>query len=107
MNRTHEEVADILDRAHDELLQRGWNQGDYEAEDGRVCLLGALAHATDIPAHQLFHSGNGACYAAFALAARLPCIIPDWNDAAERTEDEVFDLLRNTAKAEREEAGAA
>lgn len=33
--------SEIYRAAHDVILERGWNQGGYESDDGSVCLAGA------------------------------------------------------------------
>lgn len=39
--------SEIIARAKEILLERGWGKGSYENEDGNVCILGAIAYAYD------------------------------------------------------------
>jgi len=69
------------------LIQRvGWTQGTERDDAGRVCLTGALKYCNPQPgdwllAREVFRAKHRA---------------EGWNDASERTCDEVVELLRST-----------
>lgn len=69
-----------------ELITRGWNQGGYWGEDGAVCIGKAAQLQTNFPA------------ALEAVARVIGCTdrfaIPAWNDAPERTFDEVLRVAK-------------
>ena len=77
------DIADIAHKAADYIEKHGWTQGEYEREDGAVCLAGAISRV--------------------ALGARvhdLDDLVPDscviqWQDRPGRTKDEVLALLRS------------
>lgn len=105
-------------RGATELIERGWCQdhaacdehgasADWEAKNAAsFCTLGAVARATRSLQFNVFKDGVYDRVVA-ALKARLPDgyrgSVPAWNDAPERTKQEVLDLLRY---AEKEVAGA-
>lgn len=90
---TPDSVAQVLEDAADHIEQKGWCQGEYEADGGAVCAVGALDYATGVsargwlfgPAHRVFQR-------------RLGLHIENWNDAPERTAHEVIDELKLAAK---------
>ena len=104
------EIADALDRAADHIETVGWLQGDlYDdyTDRGqpltkcRVCAMGALnvaLHGTplfplglqddDLTAHEV---------AEYVERSLNGVELADWNDAADRTQDDVTTLLRRTA----------
>lgn len=96
------ELADVLDRAADLIAAPGtWTQGALaETKIGRRigptennatcwCALGAIRKA----------GGYESDYnpAALSLGAYLFAPIADWNDAPERTQEEVVAMLRAAA----------
>lgn len=95
-------VADVLDRAADEIEARGWHQGDWIEDDtGCVCAEGAL-----------YFAGASAKLVAVSISPtgklfrdHIGESIVDWNDAPERTQAEVVAALRSAATAAR--AGGA
>lgn len=105
----HNEVADVLDGAADVIERDGWHQGDfYPGHQGYVwdgggeglpkCARAAVyaAGAVGICQHE------AAMRALAAAAGRdLWWTIATWNDAPERTEQEVLDAFRKAAKHER------
>lgn len=118
---TKAEIADCIDAAHDVMLERGWARGILvHPETGGVCVLGAISvarnmrsHFSAIPYHYPQHQKDALADGAIAalnsaagIVSTLPLFgcepVEVWNDELERTEDEVFDLLRNTAKQVRE-----
>lgn len=96
-----EEVAEVLEKAHDELLVRGWSKGRGVDKEGRVCALVALGAAlhpelsTDQILCRPFDNATEA--AGIVLRDSVGCI-PAWNDAPERTIDDVLDAFRHAAK---------
>lgn len=103
---TDTEVADVLDRAVDELLMRGWYQGDYSGPGGRVCALGAVSCAVSGRPVVLECDLRVVDPVADALANYLGAELTDWNDDRKRTEDDVRDALRGCAKHLRERAAS-
>ena len=83
----------ILADAADYIDQHGWTQGQFETDDGKVCLLGAVRRCTPIPGdrhlvEQVMHRRRRA---------------DAWNDAKDRTADEVTAYLREHADVTDEE----
>ena len=83
----------ILANAADYIDQHGWTQGQFETDDGKVCLLGAVRRCTPIPGdrhlvEQVMHRRRRADV---------------WNDAKDRTADEVTAYLREHADVTDEE----
>ena len=83
----------ILADAADYIDQHGWTQGQFETDDGKVCLLGAVRRCTPIPGdrhlvEQVMHRRRRADV---------------WNDANDRTVDEVTAYLREHADVTDEE----
>lgn len=89
-------ASEVLREARNVLFERGWYQGYYYSfADDSVCLRGAVSVA---------HCGRvmGALYESPAIRV-LERIIPErnvaaWNDAPERTFDEVIDILDRAEK---------
>ena len=86
--------SEVLRQARNEIMERGWSQGDYIASDGSVCAMGAI----DI---QWDHK-NGAVLdrasTAFREATGIDCFIPIWNDTPGRTIHEVLDMFDKAEK---------
>lgn len=118
---TAERVAEVLDRAHDELLIHGWCQEFLETSDGSHCVLGAVAAALNHRGKDgtlLYPDTLEVGVEAFdALIDVLPTPPPvrdgiahkvisitGWNDDEDTTIDDVLDLLRVAAKKVREGA---
>lgn len=107
---TNEEIADLIDKAHDELLHSGWCQGNFSNNDGTVCAVGALGLAVGVhPACGLLDSKVKTALEAVATTIRpnygsASGVVMGWNDLPGRTEDEVFDAFRQTSKRLREQA---
>lgn len=94
--------ADLLDLAADVIETRGWCQRAWEDPEGKVCLLGAINVAD-----QLIHNGRLSSVgeeATTAVRRHLNGFTLIWNDWPGRTEFEVIDALRLTAKDLRNEA---
>jgi hypothetical protein len=77
-------VADKLREAR-ALIERGWTRGELE-RGGRVCVLGAIHKATQLPDDDWFLSPPNLrlrCWETFAIAAGVnsrPFCIANWND---------------------------
>lgn len=108
------EIAEVLDGAADVIERDGWCQNDLTSDDGRHCLMGAIgAHLGTLSesgwwnllAFDEVESKITAARDAAALAAQIDVgpgmNVANWNDAPERTEQEVLDALRLAAKQER------
>lgn len=101
--------AQVFDRAIDVLHERGWHQGSYRDPDtGAVCIIGAISTASRGSAHPM----TGREWSLIATVYRhlglhgIAGVAP-WNDAPERTVEDVFlalkqcreDALRDDAEA--------
>lgn len=102
-----DEVSVVLRRAAQLIQERGWIQGDYysgNSHTGRVCAEGAISaaiskegrahpHYLSSREQQLFSA------AIFRVEGRFLDFgdLPGWNDASERSRDEVIGLLERAA----------
>jgi hypothetical protein len=76
-----------------ELIARGWTQGQREDDDGRVCLLGALSYS--IAGHSQCRTGDQFSDGWRALGIAVGMQSPvRWNDDAARTFDEVLRVAK-------------
>jgi hypothetical protein len=110
------QAADVLDKAAEHLLEVGLHKGylydEKQAVDGlalnccRVDAVGAiLAAAYGLPRYPTADPvANLADVALAALAEKVGAPPVAWNDAAERTLDDVFDALTGAASRLREAA---
>ena len=117
------EAAQVLNEAADLIARRGFTQREYEAADGRLCILGALAEIGYGPPSTGYSRSD--CHLDLdyrdderypSTSVRLPgrrpgsrtawravkAAVPDgdpvgWNDAPGRTGQEAARLLRRTA----------
>lgn len=106
-------VASAIDRTHDVVLTRGFSQGWLEREDGAVCLEGGVAIAcglrrtpdgllpypemcADPIAHAVIHALQ--VVANTDDPPRMLSHLTRWNDAEDRSIDDVLDLCRETSK---------
>lgn len=97
-------LADVLRRAADRVQFRGWTQGmlardaagegvsPFKPEASEWCALGAFY--ADFGGWNL----SGAHREAYAALTIYAGSIPAWNNAPERTADEVADTMRRCAK---------
>lgn len=99
-------TSEILNKAADIVEQRGHSKGVYSDSTGRVCAVGAINAAilgtTKIEHLPIWYSGLDT-HAGRVLHS-LVCAdeywsITDWNDAPERTKEEVVAALRQAAEA--------
>jgi hypothetical protein len=118
--------ADVLDKAAEHIETIGWWQGDYikiawsdeldwyvPDQDCPACAVGAINIAADTEANA--DLAGHAIEAARALAVRLGLVVGDaecvlmvvsqWNDATDRTAEQVVTELRACAADLRQGAG--
>jgi len=100
-------ASDYADALADVLEERGWTQHAYEAEDGAVCLRGAVEYAWaklgELPGNYEC-LGLDRCLAEHLVGGSpaFPTVEQAiWNDAPGRTVQQVLDRLRAIAKDER------
>ena len=105
-------TADILERAATLIEERGWNQGWYVNGCGGLCTTGAMFAAVGMePVLGQDSNWNTFNEIAFRSAqaawdrftAHVAQHAPQWNDAPERTKEEVVSTLRAAAQAARAE----
>lgn len=88
------EAAALLEDAADLLEQGGWIKNAYQTSEG-YCVVGAIAAAavsyplTPTAIHVIARSALGDATGVGTMM---------WNDAPERTKQEVLDALRGAAK---------
>ena len=104
-------TSEVLDLAADAIQHRGWTTGSWNntKEGAPVCLEGGIAAAlgweidldgVDDAGYETFTS----CPAYVAVQEYLslgPFALYHWNDRAERTKEEVIEVLRAAAAVER------
>jgi hypothetical protein len=88
--------SQVLRKAAEVIEEFGWIQGEYGGADEGYCVDGAIQCAAH-GAYDRFLARSLLC--GYLRASWLPL----WNDAPERTKDQVIAALR--AAAERPEAG--
>lgn len=94
------DAQDILRKAADLIATGGWVQGQGETDDGRHCALAAISAAGTNGDELDDINWPG----IFAAEKRLRDVVEDywiakWNDAPERTAEEVVATLRKAAEA--------
>lgn len=92
---TPQQTADDLDAAADDLDQHGWCQGTMYTTDGRACVRGALYRTT-----QSLGRTVAAEHAILDMIETDDVVwgcIPDWNDTAGQTIDDVTGVMRKAA----------
>jgi len=79
----------------DVLITRGWHQGSYQGADGAVCIAGAvhLACGYEIPAEDVSNRPESRIDEIVTLLVGT-WSWADWNDAPERTFDEVLRVAK-------------
>ena len=115
---TEQEIRDVAKRAAEVLRQRGWHQGDYFDTDeadhdedgihytgGPVCMLGALNVAARPREHNPARDMPEDLYEVInprllTLIGAEYADVPDYNDRAARTADEVIAVLERVAAGE-------
>ena len=108
-------TADILDKAADLIEQRGWAQGYFVDHRGGLCARGAIYAACGMEPDPDPHvrivewPGWNPADPAWDALCQLDTAVDDfaemWNDAPERTKEEVVSALRAAAQAARESDG--
>lgn len=110
------EVQELLERTKEVLAERGWSQGglsNYRGptgsqrpgdQVGTCCLVGALNAAYNVDTDSVFFPENGdrTYWAAQGLirgAGKMKDSIAYWNDAPDRTLDEVNAVLDKAIEA--------
>jgi hypothetical protein len=81
-----------------ELITRGWHQGDFRADDGSVCLYGACVaaergaafDALDIDDIALANGGEYEKALSLLVVGQTGHTVAAWNDDPSRTFDEVL-----------------
>lgn len=110
------QAADVLDKAAEHVLEVGLHKGylydEQQAKTGlpldrcKVDVVGAILNAAygkpRYPATEPVINLTDVALAALENQVGMP--LPAWNDAAQRTADEVFDELTATAARLRESA---
>lgn len=103
---------ELLLTAADIIARDGWHQGHYCAPDGdptssAVCAIGALSRAgtgNAIPTSEMAWRTSAARSAAQRRLAKVagvtPWDIPDWNDAPERSAEDVILAMKQAAHME-------
>ena len=92
-------VPDVLDLAADIIFADGWGQGRSVGPGGEKCLVGGIGAACHrLHAQRLYNPSIDAVTAALGFEPRQQEKAIYWNDSKKRTQDDVEDLLRNTAK---------
>lgn len=86
------ETRTILLRAIEILDERGWCQNFFEDEQGRVCTIGAVAHATRDISGQF--DDDKTLEIVRVVSCHLGCVTYIWNDHPGRTVEEVKAALR-------------
>jgi hypothetical protein len=101
-----DQVADVLDDAADWLETHEWIQGDLYVHNAALetigaCSVGILGYSAHPAAQKLAARDALAKQLDIAPESRGGVWLADWNDAPERTKQQVLDAFRAAAKAER------
>ncbi len=81
-------------RAIEIIKRRGWHKGAFMGPNGEVCIAASLILAADARAPY-----GSELRQAMATVAPMPKALPpgDWNDAPERTVEDVYLALKHAA----------
>jgi len=105
MNAQTNDVAAVLERAAEVIVDNGWCQGTFSF-DGCYCALGAIANACGIEGWKANFAEGMTGRAAQQLRDTIDRdAVDEWNDTEGRTQTEVVAALRRAATLAR--AGAA
>lgn len=101
-------TVEVIREARNLLFERGWWKGDLEGPNGELCVEGALCVAKNGGMHGMItHELLGPVWKAIEAASRargisskgdIPCGAFIWNDAKDRTFDEVIEVLDRAEK---------
>lgn len=96
----NEDAADLLEKAADVIFTKGHCKGDLQNSEGNVCALGALELARKgVRLNQeditILRDYN---YTLKLLRSKVGSGIASWNDAPERTPEEVMNTMKEVAK---------
>lgn len=93
-----DDTSKLLLKAADRIETHGWCQGNYWVGE-KSCLVGAITKAWGSDYKNDGSSQRALAYerVARSLGLPMPADIIAWNDAKERTEDEVVAKLRAVA----------
>lgn len=95
--RTYKTPKAILKHAAKLIEERGWCRGDYEDDDGRLCLIGAIRLASTGSSNRHNHRTEDA-YRAFRWAENISDAVY-WNDARSRSKHQVIKALLKASEA--------
>jgi hypothetical protein len=90
-----DEAAELLEKAADAIDVHGWRQNNFGTKITGFCIIGALRHADNDQHSSAFYD------ALYQIGDRIVFHwgwIAHWNDNPDRTQGEVTDVLRHTAK---------
>src|SRR6266436_3194052 len=87
---TLDPTTDVILGAIDYLETHGWHKGGRANGPAR-CVLGALREAAGARSHALNQAAE-----RVRRANGITIDLPFWNDAQERTKEQVLDALRNS-----------
>lgn len=94
-------AAEVLEKAAEYIERHGWYQGGVNGPGASTCAAGAVNYLTwGSRDGSTYNEGQDTvrCEAFDYLRARLPELdIASWNDAPERTREEVCQKLREVA----------
>jgi hypothetical protein len=92
--------TDILRRAAELLGERGWCQGEIEDGDGRMCAVGAIRRAASEVMHTRHSWSESVALNRLRgqVRTREMHSIPRWNDAPERTAEDVILAMKRAAE---------
>jgi hypothetical protein len=89
--------SQVLRKAAELIEQRGWCRCCYTDSAGRLCVVGALRATRNGDAGDPFCDWDQ--HKAFSMLSKCIDGIPSrWNDAPERTKDQVIAALRAAAE---------
>lgn len=84
------------------IRERGWAQHDYESDDGRLCLLGAMnvayTGASCAPQGETPTLASARKSRDYLVAATGHPYPDNWNDREGRTKEEVISALETAAQ---------
>lgn len=91
------EIADCAEAAADYIDTHGWCQASFQDDEGRVCMYGSLSRGVK-PRSSLLYAVDAAITARIRATSDRDHIL-SFNDTLGRTQGEVTDIFRHTAKA--------